>query len=156
VLGQPLHTAAAWTAATALAEQDQWVTELSSQQVDEILAATQNVMETGKPIQVRLTPFGMWCMPPPALQTGGMAVPHLCRLSAVTSLCCSTAKPFCAHPLLLSPHSFPAHLPPQDLTAADFPLPTLGPQLAVIRGSCLYGRGFHLLRGGWVRGCVGG
>ncbi len=36
---------------------------------------------------------------------------------------------------------------PAHLTAADFPLPTLGPRLAAIRDEVLHGRGFALLRG---------
>ena len=34
-----------------------------------------------------------------------------------------------------------------DIDRAAFPLPTLGPKLAVIRQELLYGRGFALLRG---------
>ncbi|KAL4440575.1 hypothetical protein ABPG75_003576 [Micractinium tetrahymenae] len=82
---QPLRTAAAWTAASAAAEQQEWLTVLSPVEVAEVLAATDYALSTGKPIQ--------------------------------------------------------------DLTAADFPLPTLGPKLAAMRRSCLHGRGFHLLRG---------
>ncbi len=36
---------------------------------------------------------------------------------------------------------------PAHLTPADFPLPTLGPRLAMIRDEVLHGRGFALLRG---------
>lgn len=82
---QPLHSAAAWTAATAAAEQREWLTVLSPAEVEEVLAAAEHALSTGKPIQ--------------------------------------------------------------DLTAADFPLPTLGPKLAAMRRSCLHGRGFHMLRG---------
>jgi hypothetical protein len=38
-------------------------------------------------------------------------------------------------------------VPLAQLTAADFPLPTLGPRLVALRGALLHGRGFALLRG---------
>ncbi len=40
-----------------------------------------------------------------------------------------------------------AGTPLGQLTAADFPLPTLGPRLAALRDELLHGRGFALLRG---------
>lgn len=49
---QPLYTAAAWTAATAAAEQQEWLTVLSPGEVAEVLAATEHALRTGKPIQV--------------------------------------------------------------------------------------------------------
>lgn len=36
---------------------------------------------------------------------------------------------------------------PQEVTRADFPLPTLAPVLEGIRQSVLWGRGFQLIRG---------
>lgn len=51
-LGKPIKTAAAWTATSALAEKEQWVLELSPEQVDEILQATKHATATGKPVQV--------------------------------------------------------------------------------------------------------
>lgn len=52
VKGQPLHTAAAWTAAEALAEAEAWQTQLSAAEVEEVLQATRHAVATGKPIQV--------------------------------------------------------------------------------------------------------
>ncbi len=50
---KPLCTAAAWSAATAAAEQHKWVTVLSPAEVAELLTATKHALTTGKPIQVR-------------------------------------------------------------------------------------------------------
>ncbi|PRW58816.1 taurine catabolism dioxygenase [Chlorella sorokiniana] len=86
-LGKPITTAAAWTATSALAEKEQWILELSPQQVEEILEATTHATSTGKPVQ--------------------------------------------------------------EVTRADFPLPTLAPILESIRQSVLFGRGFQLIRAGW-------
>lgn len=50
---KPLCTAAAWTAASAAAVQNEWVTVLSPAEVAELLAATKHVLSTDKAIQVR-------------------------------------------------------------------------------------------------------
>lgn len=85
VIGRPLHTAAAWTAAEALAQAEQWQHVLTPVEVQEVLAATRAAVASGKPIP--------------------------------------------------------------ELSAADFPLPTLGPVLERQRREALCGRGFQLLRG---------
>lgn len=54
-LGKPIQGPTAWTASSALAEQGQWVLELSPQQVDEVLAAIKHATATGKPVQVGST-----------------------------------------------------------------------------------------------------
>lgn len=53
VLGKPLETAAAWTAADVLAEPLRWRYELTASDVQEVLAATKHAVATGKPVLVR-------------------------------------------------------------------------------------------------------
>lgn len=138
---QPLHSAAAWTAATAAAEQREWLTVLSPAEVEEVLAAAEHALSTGKPIQVRCSQI---CI----ARTRAARLRRQMPLPALPWL--ETTLPN----RLANDEPLPADAPPpfawagmQDLTAADFPLPTLGPKLAAMRRSCLHGRGFHMLRG---------
>lgn len=68
VLGQQLHTPAAWTAADALANPSEWQYEFTPQDVQELIQATRSAVESGKPVAVRcmghsLPKGGRCCMP---------------------------------------------------------------------------------------------
>eukprot|EP00887_Chlorella_sp_A99_P002751 scaffold6.g2751.t1 len=55
VLGRPLRSAAAWTAADALAHPAQWQYALTPEDVAELVAATRAALASGKPVPQELT-----------------------------------------------------------------------------------------------------
>ena len=53
VLGQPLRTPAAWTAADALAHPEQWQHVLTEEEAEELIRAARSAVASGKPVTVR-------------------------------------------------------------------------------------------------------
>jgi hypothetical protein len=157
VLGQPLHTPAAWTATDVLSRPAEWQYVLSPADRAEIVAATRHALATKKAVPVRGQ--GGAGEVEGAACAGGRGGGRLASAGSGERRrrCLSSSQQACQ-----CPHTTcaPPALPPlQDLRCADFPLPTLGPKLEQFRKSVVWGLGFQLLRrksvGSWAGGEAG-